>query len=162
MEVWTTRYAVVQIVSVVIPLPPLPTCFCGSSYSLIRTIVRQRASTTEGTAEEASTVGIELHRHRLDETSIEFYDCAGQLDYAGMHQTFLSRRALYLVVWDIQAFEGCTGDDLDKVGSLKAARRATERKRSVHTLEEFPMMREIPTSRGPAQRIYIVITCQQA
>ncbi|CAN0491942.1 unnamed protein product, partial [Scytosiphon promiscuus] len=50
---------------------------------------------------EVSTVGIELLRHRLRDIRVEFYDCAGQLDYAGMHQTFLSRRAVYLLVWDV-------------------------------------------------------------
>ncbi|CAN0498040.1 unnamed protein product [Laminaria digitata] len=32
------------------------------------------------------------------------HDCAGQIDYAGMHQIFLSRRALYLLVWDVKNF----------------------------------------------------------
>ncbi|CAN0193906.1 unnamed protein product, partial [Scytosiphon promiscuus] len=46
--------------------------------------------------------GIELHRHQIKGTTVEFYDCAGQVDYCGMHQTFLTRRALYLLVWDVQ------------------------------------------------------------
>lgn len=61
-------------------------------------------------------MGIELLRHRLKGTTVEFYDCAGQVDYAGMHQTFLSRRALYLLVWDVRRCDGKDGDALDKVG----------------------------------------------
>lgn len=61
-------------------------------------------------------MGIELLRHRLKGTTVEFYDCAGQVDYAGMHQTFLSRRALYLLVWDVGRCDGIDGDTLNKVG----------------------------------------------
>lgn len=67
---------------------------------------------------EVSTVGIELLRHRLRNTTIEFYDCAGQVDYAGMHQTFLSKRALYLLVWDVGRCLGKDGDDLDEVSGV--------------------------------------------
>ncbi|CAM9637542.1 unnamed protein product, partial [Laminaria digitata] len=66
----------------------------------MNSIVHSKGSPTKGTPEEVSTVGIELLRHRLRDIRVEFYDCAGQLDYAGMHQTFLSRRAVYLLVWD--------------------------------------------------------------
>lgn len=75
-----------------------------------------RASRTSGTPEEVSTVGIDLLRHRLKGTTVEFYDCAGQVDYAGMHQTFLSRRALYVVVWDVGRCHGKDGEALDEVG----------------------------------------------
>ena len=62
-------------------------------------------------------MGIELLRHTLVEgTTVEFYDCAGQVDYAGMHQTFVSRRALYLLVWDVRRCDGTDGNALDKVG----------------------------------------------
>ncbi|CAN0097131.1 unnamed protein product, partial [Ascophyllum nodosum] len=74
--------------------------------SLMRSIIKGASSPTEGTLYEASTVGIELSTYLLQGTEIEFYDCAGQVDYAGMHQTFLTRRALYLLVWDVQEFRG--------------------------------------------------------
>lgn len=65
---------------------------------------------------EASTVGIELHTCVLENTQVEFYDCAGQLDYAGMHQIFLSRRALYLLVWDVTTCQDLSENNtLDKV-----------------------------------------------
>lgn len=83
--------------------------------SLVKTIVAGRASPTVGTPAKVSTVGIELLRHRLKGTTVEFYDCAGQVDYAGMHQTFLSRRALYLLVWDVGRCHGQDGKALDKV-----------------------------------------------
>lgn len=81
----------------------------------MNSIVLSKGSPTRGTPEEVSTVGIELLRHRLRGIKVEFYDCAGQLDYAGMHQTFLSRRAVYLLVWDVHKFHGRHGNDLDQV-----------------------------------------------
>ena len=60
--------------------------------SLMNSIVREEGFLTRGAPEEVSTVGIDLLRHRLRGIKVEFYDCAGQLDYAGMHDTFLSRR----------------------------------------------------------------------
>lgn len=64
-----------------------------------------------------STKGIELHRDVINGTTIEFYDCAGQVDYYGMHQTFLTRRALYLLVWDVHKCFGKAGETLDEVRS---------------------------------------------
>lgn len=82
----------------------------------MNSIALSKGSPTKGTPEEVSTVGINLLRHRLRDIGVEFYDCAGQLDYAGMHQTFLSRRAVYLLVWDVRNFHGKNGNDLDQVG----------------------------------------------
>ena len=82
----------------------------------MRSIIAGAGSPTEGTLEEASTVGIDLLRHLLKGTTIEFYDCAGQVDYAGMHQTFLTRRALYLLVWDVTRFHVLGRDNLSEVG----------------------------------------------
>lgn len=74
-----------------------------SPCSLMRSIVAGCGDPTEGTPAKVSTVGLDLVTHILeDNTTVEIYDCAGQLDYTGMHQIFLSRRALYLVVWDVE------------------------------------------------------------
>ena len=81
----------------------------------MRSIIKGASSPTEGTLYEASTVGIELSTYLLQGTEIEFYDCAGQVDYAGMHQTFLTRRALYLLVWDVQEFRGLDERNLMEV-----------------------------------------------
>lgn len=51
---------------------------------------------------KSSTVGMYLTRHKTKNTEITLYDCGGQIDYHGMHQIFLTRRALYLLVWDVQ------------------------------------------------------------
>ena len=83
----------------------------------MNSIVHSKGSPTVGTPAEVSTVGIELFRHRLRDIRVEFYDCAGQLDYAGMHQTFLSRRALYLLVWDAKKCQGRSGNALDAVSA---------------------------------------------
>lgn len=96
---------------------------CASSHlfsSLVNSIVRGHAYRTVGTLEEVSTVGIDLLPHNLSGTAVEFYDCAGQVDYLGMHQTFLTRRALYLLVWDVSKCEGKAGDELDEVSSTSA------------------------------------------
>ncbi|CAM9834872.1 unnamed protein product [Ectocarpus sp. 6 AP-2014] len=85
--------------------------------SLVNSIAEGRGLPTVGTPAEVSTVGIELLRHNLKGTTVEFYDCAGQVDYYGMHQTFLTRRALYLLVWDVSRCHGKTDDDLDEVVS---------------------------------------------
>ncbi|CBJ25495.1 LRR-GTPase of the ROCO family [Ectocarpus siliculosus] len=86
--------------------------------SLLNSIVNERGSRTVGTSEEVSTVGIELRRHhQRNGRIVEFYDCAGQVDYYGMHQTFLTRRALYLLVWDVSRCHGKESNDLDKVVS---------------------------------------------
>ena len=83
--------------------------------SLVQTIDAETGSRTEENTDISSTVGIELRRRELNGTTVEFYDCAGQVDYYGMHQTFLTRRALFLLVWDVTKFDGLTGNDLTKV-----------------------------------------------
>lgn len=82
----------------------------------MQSIVAGHGSPTKGTPAQASTVGIELLRHKLQDTTVEFFDCAGQVDYAGMHQTFLTRRALYLLVVDITKYLDL--ESLDKVGPI--------------------------------------------
>lgn len=78
--------------------------------------MKRRASPTAGPSGDTSNVGVDLHSCQLNETKVEFYDCAGQVDYAGMHQTFLSRRALYLLVWDVTKHDHRSIYDSDKVG----------------------------------------------
>ena len=51
----------------------------------MESIIEGIKSPTEGSLEEASTVGIDLRHHLLQGRNIEFYDCAGQVDYADMH-----------------------------------------------------------------------------
>ena len=67
-------------------------------------------------------MGIEIHRHQIEGTAVEFYDCAGQIDYLGLHQIFLTRRALYLLVWDMSKFYGKHGEDLDEVRQVQPYR----------------------------------------
>ena len=55
---------------------------------------------------------------KLENICVEFYDCAGQVDYGGMHQVFLTQRALFLLVWDIQRCSGLSADDLDNVSHM--------------------------------------------
>ena len=61
--------------------------------SLVGSMIAGKGIPTGITSDEVSTVGIELRRHLLDGTTVGFYGCAGQVDYAGMHQTFLTPRA---------------------------------------------------------------------
>ncbi|CAN0137879.1 unnamed protein product, partial [Scytosiphon promiscuus] len=87
----------------------LKVVFVGSASagktSLMNSIVAGSGCPTKGTPEEASTVGVELIHYQLGDTKIEFFDCAGQVNYAGMHQTFLTRRALYMLVVDITKYQ---------------------------------------------------------
>ncbi|CAM9844456.1 unnamed protein product, partial [Scytosiphon promiscuus] len=83
--------------------------------SLVTSMVQRTGTRTTGESRDVSTKGIELHRHQIKGTTVEFYDCAGQVDYYGMHQTFLTRRALYLLVWDVQKCCGKAGEALDEV-----------------------------------------------
>lgn len=83
--------------------------------SLKKSIISRRANRTEGAPEEASTEGIDVYSHQLENVSVEFYDCAGQLDYGGMLQVFLTRRSLFLLVWDITRCSGLSDSNLDEV-----------------------------------------------
>eukprot|EP00903_Cladosiphon_okamuranus_P019169 g17631.t1 len=66
-----------------------------------------------------STVGVDLHGHILrNGTECKIYDVAGQITYYGLHQFFLTERAVYVVVWDATRFEGLSGKDLD--GAIEA------------------------------------------
>lgn len=89
------------------------------NYSLMNSIISGTANRTEGEPENISTEGIEvLHevlQHASEKTSVEFYDCAGQVDYGGMQQVFLTRRALFLLVWDIKTCYNLSSNVFDEV-----------------------------------------------
>ncbi len=38
-----------------------------------------------------------------------------QITYYGLHQFFLTERAIYVIVWDATKFEGLLGEELDEV-----------------------------------------------
>lgn len=38
-----------------------------------------------------------------------------QISYYGLHQYFLTERAVYVIVWDVMRFKGLSGQDLDQV-----------------------------------------------
>ena len=90
----------------------------------MRSLVAGTQSPTEENPEEASTVGIELFPHLPQGTKIEFYDCAGQVDYAGMHQAFLTQRALYLLVSDVRLFYNHDEININEVGAWRVRRGA--------------------------------------
>lgn len=109
-------------------------CFdiCANVYSLVNSIGEGHGSPTVGTPAAVSTVGIEIHRHQLKGTkgtAVEFYDCAGQIDYFGLHQTFLTRRALYLLVWDVSKCLGKQGEELDEVRQCQTRYRSQQSSR---------------------------------
>ena len=84
-------------------------------------------SPTDGTPDEASTVGIDLRCYQPSHyqgMAVEFYDCGGQVDYAGMHQVFMTRRALYLLVWDVTLFHNLDSKKRAKVGAWRVFREA--------------------------------------
>lgn len=69
---------------------------------------------------DVSTIGVDLHTYILqDGTRCKLYDLAGQIDYRGLHQLFLTERALYVLVWNATDFEGRQGQELTKVHILK-------------------------------------------
>ena len=49
---------------------------------------------------ELETVGVEVSDYNLAGKSIKLYDLAGQVDYYGLHQLFMTERAVYVVTWD--------------------------------------------------------------
>eukprot|EP00752_Nemacystus_decipiens_P017825 g15981.t1 len=84
--------------------------------SLARSIKMGRGDRTpEGDEIRRSTVGVDLHSHTLSNgTECKIYDVAGQITYYGLHQVFLTERAVYVVVWDATKFEGLSGKALDE------------------------------------------------
>lgn len=76
--------------------------------SLIKSIMAGRGQLT--LEEERETVGVSVQGHVLDGenqnkgTDVKFYDLAGQVDYYGLHQLFLTETALYVLVWDASKY----------------------------------------------------------
>ena len=62
-------------------------------------------------------------KHQLSGPAVSAQTCSfgrrvvavSQITYYGLHQFFLTERAVYLIVWDATKFEGLNGEDLDKV-----------------------------------------------
>lgn len=58
---------------------------------------------TEG--EDLETVGISVSDYVLDgKMTARFYDLAGQVEYYGLHQLFMTSRAVYVLTWDASKF----------------------------------------------------------
>lgn len=72
-------------------------------HSLIQSMKAGQGQLTEGDALE--TVGVSVSDYVLDEKmTARFYDLAGQADYYGLHQLFLTSRAVYGLTWDASKF----------------------------------------------------------
>lgn len=80
-----------------------------SRFSLIKSILAGEGRLTTGA--ELESVGVSVKNFDLRKTvegkmdrgnSVEakLYDLAGQVDYYGLHQLFLTERALYVLTWD--------------------------------------------------------------
>lgn len=70
--------------------------------SLIKTILAGSGKLAQGN--ELETVGVEISDYTLAGKSTKFYDLAGQVDYYGLHQLFMTERALYVMTWDASKF----------------------------------------------------------
>eukprot|EP00903_Cladosiphon_okamuranus_P017025 g15690.t1 len=84
--------------------------------SLARSIRMGRGDRTPEVDENSrTTVGVDLHSHILrNGTECKIYDVAGQVTYYGLHQFFLTERAVYVIVSDATKFEGLSGKELDE------------------------------------------------
>lgn len=79
-----------------------------SRFSLIKSILAGEGRLTTGA--ELESVGVSVKNFDLRRTVEEMdagnkveaklYDLAGQVDYYGLHQLFLTERALYVLTWD--------------------------------------------------------------
>ncbi|CAN0085093.1 unnamed protein product [Pylaiella littoralis] len=85
--------------------------------SLSQSIAAGRAAPTQWPME--STVHMAIQDTTLGEVSVRILDCAGQVAYYGLLQLFLTRRAVYLLVWNVSQ-EGSdeSGIDLQALGIL--------------------------------------------
>eukprot|EP00752_Nemacystus_decipiens_P008486 g7583.t1 len=69
--------------------------------SLRCSITSGKPSKTKERGEE-STVHVDVEDSKIDDHRIRIFDCAGQVVYYGLLQLFLTRRAVYLLVWDAE------------------------------------------------------------
>ena len=61
------------------------------------------------------------NKHRRACCTLQSYPgavAAPQITYYGLHQFFLTERAVYVIVWDVTRFEGLSGEALDEVSSV--------------------------------------------
>ena len=77
--------------------------------SLIKSIKAGKGQLTQG--EELESVGVSVQCHRFEtgvkcNAEVKLYDLAGQVEYYGLHQLFLTERALYVLVWNASDFLG--------------------------------------------------------
>ncbi|CAM9413667.1 unnamed protein product, partial [Hapterophycus canaliculatus] len=76
--------------------------------SLIKSILAGEGRLTDEL--ELESVGVSVKTARLWKTGegegveAKLYDLAGQVDYYGLHQLFLTERALYVLTWDASQF----------------------------------------------------------
>lgn len=82
----------------------------ASHFSLIESFLAREGRLTKGL--ELNSVGVSvkdcgLRNMETDESEnvdAKLYDLAGQVDYYGLHQLFLTERALYVLTWDASRF----------------------------------------------------------
>ena len=53
---------------------------------------------------DLETVGVEVSDFNMAGQATKFYDLAGQVDYYGLHQLFMTERAVYVMTWDASKF----------------------------------------------------------
>ena len=70
--------------------------------SLINTILAGSGKLAQGS--ELETVGVEISDYNRAGQSTKFYDLAGQMNYYGLHQLFVTERAVYVMTWDGSKF----------------------------------------------------------
>ena len=76
-----------------------------------KTTLMHRLKYDEKYDEDLSTLGIDIHsidlrRGNMPVFHFRCWDFAGQEDYYATHQCFLSKRSLYLLVWDVPILPG--------------------------------------------------------
>eukprot|EP00752_Nemacystus_decipiens_P014395 g12804.t1 len=80
----------------------LKVVFAGHSgagkTSLIKTILTGSGKLAQ--VNELETVGVEVSDFNSAGRSTKLYDLAGQVDYYGLHQLFMTERAVYVMTWD--------------------------------------------------------------
>lgn len=84
---------------------PLLCVVAAFACSLIKTILNGRGELAQG--DDLETVGVQVSDYISKEISgqrVKFYDLAGQHDYYGLHQFFMTERAVYVMTWDASEF----------------------------------------------------------